>query len=198
MLCGNWGVKYTALMFCRALGRLTAGASDGAYSQAALLWHVPRYFCRSRAPHFSIARDGHLAIISSDHPAGLPGLSARDAAKVLLGIRLYRAALRIFKWCLVVRVPFLWENPQSSFMWHMAGAKSLAAHEEMDDIIVHYCGWGARWRKATRFRGFLLPSLSSLHKKCCPIGKLCGFSLMPHVILQCRDKTGISFAARVS
>ena len=130
-------------------------------------------------------------------PAGRPDLEGKQRDKVRLGNLLFRAGMRILNSCVRVGVPFAWENPASSFMWQMPASKQLEKHEGVQDCVFDACAYGAVWKKPTRLRCFLLKP-GHMGMRCKQLGRLCGFSLRPHVQLQGRDPTGVNWTARAS
>lgn len=147
---------------------------------------------------FSIARGGHNAIRSRDFPAGLPGLSTRLQGQVEEGNNLFYNAVKVFDQCIRYHVPFLWENPQSSFMWKMPDAFRILSRPHVEDVITHYCGWGTSWKKPTRFRVYRLPGADRLHKKCTGRGGFCSFTGESHHVLQGRDPSGVHWTRRAN
>ena len=97
-----------------------------------------------------------------------------------------------------MRVPFLWENHQSSYMWKMPAALTVLKWPGVRDVITNYCGWGTPWCKPTRFRCFLLPRADDLSKRCKATRGICSFTCSKHQILQGRDGLGIHWTARAS
>ena len=134
-----------------------------------LLAGVP---CKS----FSIARGGHNAVRSSQAPSGLPSLPPHLQSLVDEGNKLFQVSIKIFRCCKQMRVPFLWENPQSSYMWKMEAAVQVFRWPGVCDIITNYCGWGTPWSQPTRFRCFLLPRADELSKRCRPVHGICSFT----------------------
>ena len=144
---------------------------------------------------FSVMQGGRLR--SAAFPAGLPNLPDHLRDKVKVGNALFGAGMVILSECIKLRIPFILENPQSSRMWDMPTNIALSNNPEVQDVVLDYCGYGARWRKTTKFRCFML-SPAHLARRCRPVGKLCGHSLQPHIILEGRDPTGVCWTSRAS
>eukprot|EP00959_Pyramimonas_sp_CCMP1952_P342362 7172775-Pyramimonas_sp.AAC.1 len=104
----------------------------------------------------------------------------------------------MLKACHQVRVPFLWENPQSSYMRRADSARRVLRWPGVQDVITNYCGWGAPWCKPTRFRVFLLPGACDLSKRCRSIRGKCTFSGIKHQSLQGRDGRGVHWIGRAA
>jgi hypothetical protein len=97
----------------------------------------------------AISRSGK-ALRSSTHPRGKPiPMSQKEKARVELGNQCLDAAIRVIHVLNRFSIPFVFENPSSSYMWH-----DITLHAALGDaklIKVHQCAFGARWRKDTCF-----------------------------------------------
>ena len=107
-----------------------------------------------------------------------------------------------FELCWALDVPFVWENPLTSFMWDHRLARRIARLEGVSDLTLHACAFGARWYKPTRLRVFGLRHPERLAKTCkrtVQDGKwLCQHTGQAHVILQGRDENGVNWTARAA
>ena len=147
---------------------------------------------------FSIAAGRRRPMRSKSDPLGLPGLPPNMQEKIQLGNQLLAAAMKFFRICHKYRVPFLWESPATSYQWHTPGAVAMDKWPGVEDVITHYCGWGTRWRKATRFRCFMLPTCHELVKKCRSRNGICSFSQKHHITLEGKDPNGLNWTARAA
>ena len=128
-------------------------------------------------------------------PAGRPGLSRRDQEKVVLGNTLLDISIDIFRLCRLHNVPFIWENPFSSYMWDMPRARAVLSWKGVEDVEVHYCGFGMPWKKPTRFRCFGIPGARSFFGRVCRSDP-CFFSGLPHQRLTGLDPHGVFWTLR--
>ena len=147
---------------------------------------------------FSIAAGRFRPLRSKTCPMGLPDLPERLQEKVVLGNELLRVSLSFFRYCKRYSVPFLWENPASSYQWRTAAAEEVRSWDHSTEVLTHYCGWGARWKKATRFMCFQLPNAIELHKKCTSLTSVCVFTNKEHIRLEGKDDNGINWTARAA
>ena len=148
---------------------------------------------------FSTARKfdgrGPPPLRTATHVAGRPGLSARDQEKVRLGNALLDISIDIFELCREMQIPFIWENPFTSFMWKMRRAEAVARWRHVTDVEVHYCGYGTAWKKPTRLRCFMIPAARQMLERLCR-GEICRFSKSPHVRLTGTDPHGVFWTLR--
>ena len=127
--------------------------------------------------------------------AGRPGLSPRDQQKLLLGNALFDIAVDFFELCKDMRIPFIWENPFTSFMWKMKRSIAVLRWPHVQDVEVHYCGYEQAWKKPTRFRCFMVPGAKTLLERLCRSNP-CQFTGLPHIRLQGTDAHGVFWTLR--
>ena len=60
-------------------------------------------------------------------------------------------------------------------------------------MAVHYCGYGAAWKKPTQLSCFKLDGPERLVAECALRGGMCAFSGKPHIVLQGSDQHGVSW-----
>ena len=151
-------------------------------------------------PCTSFTRAHRHPIRSACRPHGIAGLSERDQDKVTKGNQLFRNAVDFFRCCRRYRVPFVWENPRTSFQWLMPESKTIARWAEGVDIHIDQCGFGARWRKAITLRCFRIVAPERFERRCRrPRGDLnCQYTGKPHIVLEGRDSRGIHWTARAA
>ena len=145
---------------------------------------------------FSRARGGGpKAIRSSEVPMGLPGLSEKNQGKVSLGNQLLEVSYAFFRQRRRFKVPFSWENDLTSIQWWTTMARHVAPWPQTQDITVHHCAYGTRWKKPTKLRCFHLEGAERLRATC--HGKrLCQYNGKPHIILQGRDEHNMNWTLR--
>ena len=117
------------------------------------------------------------------HPAGRPGLTDVQQAKIELGHEQLRFVLAMVRSCIEAGILFWVENPDQSWFWKQV-CKSLRWDEILQnhghmvgDFRLDQCRFGTRWRKRTRFR-------TNCHLR--DTGEFCKCQ-RPHVILRGRN-----------
>ena len=75
----------------------------------------------------------------------------------------------LIRWCLLLDVPFVLENPVSSRLFRFPPLAEIINSGLLDSVVFDACAYGAPWRKSTRLIG-TLKGLSSLGRRCpgCP------------------------------
>ena len=143
---------------------------------------------------FSVARCSHAPLRSSDYPSGLPHLDELQKKQVTRANTLVRNMLRIVKLALAHNVPFIIENPHSSFLWKLPSMIALAETPGVRMIVCDQCMFGARWRKRTRFLvGAVNPLDAEGLARRCFGQRYCDRSGVKHQILQGRAPGGASW-----
>ena len=116
---------------------------------------------------------------------GVPWLSDTDREKVEAANRVTAAALHILEWATFHGIPWICENPQTSLLWRLPRMRRLCRRAGAIPVLVHQCGYGTPWKKATIFMCFNIADPSRLEKLCRPVGNhLCVHSGLPHHTLQ--------------
>jgi hypothetical protein len=131
--------------------------------------------------------DGGPVPLRDDDPYelwGRFGLSSSDVKKVLLGNRLLHITAFIAYVAYICDVPGYIENPFSSRCWLTSVLKQLSEGIDAVDKQVHYCQYGMRWKKPTRFLCWLIRNDDWNPRLCCSSfsGK-CSRTGQPHVQL---------------
>ena len=98
---------------------------------------------------FSIATDRVAVVRTRRHPWGVPNMSAADHARVLLGNKCAKAAIRIIRKLDEHHVPWILEQPLSSNMWRLPFFQRVQHKSHLSFLRVHQCQYGRRWKKAT-------------------------------------------------
>jgi hypothetical protein len=97
----------------------------------------------------AISRSGK-ALRSAAHPRGKPiPLTAVEKDRIELGNKSLDAAIAVIHVLNRFSIPFVFENPSSSYMWHDVPLHAALGNAKL--IKVHQCAFGARWRKDTCF-----------------------------------------------
>ena len=143
---------------------------------------------------FSRARDvppGPPPLRSDTMPLGLPDLSARDQAKVIVGNTLMRFTAAIMRLAVKFKIPCSLENPARSRLWLCPPIKFLLRQRCAMWSVTHFCGWGTAWKKATGFLSLHL-DLHRVNAVQCKGSKrgICLFSGKPHVQLHGQAENG--------
>ena len=127
---------------------------------------------------------------------GLPGLSAKDVARVAGGNLLLHNILLIIHTALEMSMPVVLENPMTSRVWLIPALREVAAKHDAVWARADYCQYGQPWRKAAFFLAWDMPGLQSLLRSCCTKHGRCSASGCRHVILQGRDAQGVFLTLR--
>jgi len=117
---------------------------------------------------------------SNTYVRGLPGLSAKDQAKLNRSNRLADRAGAILKLCLQHNLPCGEENPATSFLWDFRSRKQLARHPRCHQYVVDYCASGTPFRARTRLLIWNAPLSTTLQRMRCTGRGICSFSKLPH------------------
>eukprot|EP00959_Pyramimonas_sp_CCMP1952_P048541 1013409-Pyramimonas_sp.AAC.1 len=141
---------------------------------------------------WSAARDRTCPIRSRKFIRGIPGLDARDLAKVALGNATLDAALDLARSAQSAGVPWVLENPHTSKMWHDHKLKVFVARSRAVSIVTDYCLWGKPWRKRTCFLVGNVPAedLTKL-SRICPGRGICSRTGRPHQHLEGAGPGGV-------
>jgi hypothetical protein len=97
----------------------------------------------------AVSRSGR-ALRSKTHPRGLPiQFTQIEQQRIRNGNKCLDATIAIIKVCNKFRIPWILENPQTSYIW--SDSQLQAASNSATTVTVHQCAFGAKWRKATTF-----------------------------------------------
>ena len=137
----------------------------------------------SRARRYAGLWPGPLR--DSQHMWGLPYLSYKDSCKLREGNQLVHFALKLLQLCEEYNVPFVLENPLTSYVWDLPRQFSFKQHTGALYCDLDFCMYGEVWKKPTRFlyKGI---DLTSLHIRCNGTYKICSRSNRPHFALSGR------------
>ena len=101
---------------------------------------------------FTISRSRTRPLRSKQYPWGIPGITRADAHKLRVGNDCLRVALSIIRVCHECRVPWILENPLSSYM--LCIPELIHFITKMPNVVVSdcdICQYGRKWKKPTRF-----------------------------------------------
>ena len=131
----------------------------------------------------------------SQHVWGLPYLSFKDFCKLREGNQLFHFTLKLLQLCEEHKVPFVLENPLTSYVWDLPPLFSFKQHTGALYCDLDFCMYGEVWKKPTRllYKGI---DLTSLHIKCNGIYNICSRSNRPHFALSGRDAAGVFWTLR--
>ena len=133
-----------------------------------------------RAPQWS--RMPHQ-LRSSAHVSGLPDLLPKDRSAAELGNALLAASMRIMRELIAHGVPFVVENPRSSYLWEMPSMKKLLGHRSVCTAECDQCMYGCAWKKPTRFLLSDGMPASHLSKTCRGLRGRCARTKQKHYVL---------------
>ena len=124
---------------------------------------------------------------SNAHPFFLPGLCDADRRVAETGNRIVRACASIVRACQLAQVPWIIENPRSSFLWKMPAMQRLAAGDSVRIHHCHQCQYSCPWMKPTTFMTGHCQSAPQLERSCHPVKRcglrMCSKSGEPHFVL---------------
>ena len=83
-------------------------------------------------------------------PMGLPNLPEADGQKVAMGNRLLAVSEAVMKECIQCGIPFVLENPATSWAWATPALTRLRACPAVSTTSLCQCQYGTAHRKATR------------------------------------------------
>jgi hypothetical protein len=119
--------------------------------EQAKLGHIAGAMLAPPCASFSLAvsRSGK-ALRSQTHPRGKPiPMSASEVIRIQEGNKCLDAAVALIKVFNKFKVPYIFENPSSSYIWHDGPLHAAFGSARLFNI--HQCAFGAKWRKATCF-----------------------------------------------
>ena len=98
---------------------------------------------------FSLAQSrGGKAIRSQAYPRGLPGPHSESALeRIRVGNSIVDRAVRLLRVLNKLHIPYIVENPYSSYLWHFASFSECLRGGAK--VRVHQCAFGAPYRKDT-------------------------------------------------
>ena len=122
------------------------------------------------------------ALRSKQHAAGLPHLTGADLATCRAGNQLANLAAMVIRACDKAGVPWMLENPKSSYIWlypPLAAATRDARFSSFDQ-----CQYGSSWRKPTTVAMSVpLEGGPFLQRTCCGQHGLCSRTGARHYVL---------------
>ena len=155
--------------------------------------HVRGVCLAAPCESFSMARRAPLwsrfphALRSAEHPCGLPELSGTDRLVCSRGNRLARKTAKLIAICMQHKIPWLLENPKSSFLWRFPAIER--ALKSAQCVVVDQCQYGCPWMKPTMLAmSPLLCPTPSLCKRCRGRRGVCSRTGLPHTVLTGTDK----------
>ena len=88
--------------------------------------------------------------------------------------------------CLKYDVPFILENPQTSFLWDLPELQALVNRSDCYVRVLDFCQFGTKWKKPTRFLFGGIPWSDSepLQRRCEARGGRCSRTGQKHLILE--------------
>ena len=151
-------------------------------------------------PCTSFSRAVRNPIRSSEFPEGVPELNSANRSKVSHGNLILQGALSFFSICRRHGVPFIWENPRTSFMWLCPRVRATERWAGVEDVFLDQCQYGSKWKKSTTLRCFNVADPQRLHRRCQrPRGSpLCSATGRPHFVLEGRDPHGVHWTSRAA
>ena len=96
--------------------------------------------------------------------------------------------VEIAKLCIKFELPFVIENPETSFMWEHPLILELTL-APIFAVTIDQCGYGMRWKKPTRLLTNV-EALKTLESRCQGTNCRCSFTKQPHITLRGRVPVG--------
>ena len=88
-----------------------------------------------------------------------------------------------------MRVPATVEHPLTSRLWLAPPLLRFLNAKRTVAVTTHFCQWGERWMKPTRFAGCFV-DLAPINKTCHMHGKLCSRTHQEHNVLAGQAPSG--------
>lgn len=121
---------------------------------------------------------------SEQHPHGIPGLKQSDIDTAEQGNAIVRCCRRIIAVCDKYSIPWIVENPRSSFLWKMPEMQSLMSCNHVRIHHCHQCQYGCPWMKATTFMTGNCQHAPQLERSCKPVKRrFCSRTGLAHFCL---------------
>ena len=126
---------------------------------------------------------------------GLSGLRRTDNKKLQIGNNLLLFTLRMMVLCESLHVPYVLENPTSSYAWYMPPLVKFSNGYNPLFCYLDFCQFGERWKKPTTLLYNFL-DLSDLNRQCQSKHGICSRTSRPHVRLAGVDQAGVFMTLR--
>ena len=120
---------------------------------------------------------------SDEHLWGLPDLIPSDNRKLQNGNELFLFTLRILQLCVSYKIPFVLENPLTSFAWEIPAFQRFYKTSNSQMRNLDFCMFGEDWKKPTRLV-YNYIDLAPLSRRCCSSNHVCSRTSRPHVPLK--------------
>ena len=121
---------------------------------------------------------------------GVPGLAGKHKHAVLAGNATAKASADIIGACAQAHIPCFLENPQSSILFLAPCIHKLRQHPACQEFVLHYCQYGAPWRKATKVCTWFSTSAGP-QKRCAGPRPLCSRAQQRHIALSGSSPQGV-------
>ena len=128
------------------------------------------------------------AVRNINHLYGLDDVPAHRQQGVKIGNDTFLASVSIIKCCLSHGVPVMIENPDTSMMFKVPILTNLTRDQSWQEHRFTMCGFGARWRKATKVWSWNCGSIH-LPRMCASRTGVCDFTGQFHIRLAGHDKS---------
>lgn len=138
---------------------------------------------------------GPLPLRDEHHLWGLPHLKRHDAHKLADGNKLFRFTMQVLHLCQQHRIPYILENPLTSFAWSMPPLQKFCDLYQPGICDLDFCCYGEQWRKPTRLL-FNFIDISSMGIRCTGTFLRCSNTKRPHIALTGRDAAGVFLTLR--
>lgn len=126
---------------------------------------------------------------------GLQNLSKFDQRKLEQGNQLFLFTMKALELCEQYKVPYVLENPLTSFAWSMPPLVQFEQHHQSRFCDLDFCMFGEPWKKPTRLMYKFL-DLKPLESRCQGHLNICSRSKRPHFPLKGRDAAGVFWTLR--
>ena len=121
---------------------------------------------------------------SDDFPFGIPGLNEKDQQTAALGNSIVKACARIIRCCDAAGIPWVVENPRSSFLWKMPAIRRIQSSAHVRISHLDQCRYSCPWMKPTTMMTGWCQASPQLEQRCSPPQRgICGATGRKHFVL---------------
>ena len=135
---------------------------------------------------------------SADEIFGLSTLNDRQQQRVLIGNRTARFSIKVINTCMQLCLPVALENPCRSLLFALPGLRTNSRHKAYTRHQFTMCAFGTRWRKATELWCWYCEGHYLDTCRCTGRSGICSFSKKPHIQLQGKSDSGLSWTTIAS
>ena len=132
---------------------------------------------------------------SEEFPLGRPELVGRPAADIVAANKVVRVVISVILAALRRGLTVTVAHPESSYLWSCPGVKALTRRKNCQQLVVHMCQYGAKWRKSTNICAWNFEEAGRLAATCSG-PHTCSVTGRKHFVLAGRGPKGEWLSAR--